>query len=145
VGIGPGVVGINNNGQVAGMPVEIAPAAPGIFVDASGFVLPNVTAKPGAVATVFLTGAGEVNNLIPAGRTQSPATPVASLGKPLLPVTATVGGVQVFLQSVTLVGGQFGTVQVSLIVPASLTAGVYPVVVTIGGVASPPAKLTIAP
>jgi uncharacterized protein (TIGR03437 family) len=144
-GAGPGVVGINNNGQVAGLPLVIAPAAPGIFVDANGVVSTNATVKQGGSATLVLTGAGEVNNLITDGRTQSPASSVAALGKPLLPLTVTVGGTTMFVKSATLVGGQFGTVQVDFTLPASVGLGVQPVVVTVGGVASPPARITVVP
>jgi uncharacterized protein (TIGR03437 family) len=55
----------------------------------------------------------------------------------------TVGGVPAFLQFYGMPSGLLGTMKVNFIVPATLTPGTYPVVVTVGGVASPPANLTV--
>jgi uncharacterized protein (TIGR03437 family) len=138
-GTGPGVIGINNNGQIAGLPIRIAAAAPGIFAD------PSATVKRGGVTTLLLTGAGETINLMATGRTQSANTPLVGLDKPVLPITVTVGGVTAFLQSASLAGGQFGTVQVTVVVPATVGLGSQPVVVTVGGASSPPASITVLP
>jgi uncharacterized protein (TIGR03437 family) len=141
VGAGPAVLGINNNGQIAGFPFQITPSAPGIFADANGNLLPNATAKQGAVATLYLTGAGEVNPLIGTGSTS--AGSLASQAKPVLPLSLTVGGVPAFVQVVGLAPSQFGTAQVNFYVPASVAPGVQPVVVTVGGVFSKAANLTV--
>jgi uncharacterized protein (TIGR03437 family) len=131
---GPAVVGVNNNGQIAGYQFNITPSAPGIFATPQ----PKLTA--GGTATIYLTGAGEVATLIATGSWPASAT---SLPKPSLPLSVTVGGVPAFLQSYGLTSGYLGMTQVSFTVPASLTPGTYPVVVTVGGVSSPSVSLTV--
>ncbi|HEY2018012.1 MAG TPA: protease pro-enzyme activation domain-containing protein [Bryobacteraceae bacterium] len=140
-GSGPGVLGINNNGQIAGIPLQIAPSAPGIFADANGDLITTPSVKPGATATAFVTGAGEVTNQYLTGLTST--STLANQQKPVLPISVTVGGVPAFLQVAGLAPNQFGTVQVNFIVPASVPAGSQPVVVTVGGVASPAAHITV--
>ena len=39
----------------------IVPAAPGIFADSTGSVVPVATVAPGGTTTLFFTGAGEVS------------------------------------------------------------------------------------
>jgi len=97
VGAGPAVLGINNNGQIAGFRLQIAPTSPGILSDGAGNVLPNSIARQGANATIFLTGAGDVPTLRTAFAPSLSTTP-ASQPRPLQPVSVTVGGVQAFVQ-----------------------------------------------
>jgi len=140
-GAGPAVLGINNNGEVAGYLFQVAPAAPGIFVDADGNVAPKASVKAGAVATVYVTGIGEVT---PALKTAyAPSTAVSGQAKPVLPVSVTVGGVPAFVQVAALAPNQIGTAQVSFLVPADTPAGTQAVVVTVGGASSPAANLIV--
>jgi uncharacterized protein (TIGR03437 family) len=145
VGSGPGIVGINNNGQIAGFPIQIAPSAPAVFVDGSGFIAGNATAQQGNYATLYLTGAGEVSPALKTAYEPSPTTAVANLPVPVLPLTVTVGGVSAFVQFAGLIPGTVGTTQVNFLIPPSVPAGVQPVVVTIGNVASPPVNVTVQP
>ncbi len=69
--------------------------------------------------------------------------PAAGNYKPVLPLSLTVGGVPVFVQSASLAANRFGIFQVSFIVPASVPTGRQPVVITVGGVASRPANITV--
>ena len=73
----------------------------------------------------------------------SVATSVANLPKPVLPVSATVGGVPAIILFAGQTAGSFGVTQINLLVPDSLEPGVYPVVVTVNGSASTPAQLTV--
>jgi uncharacterized protein (TIGR03437 family) len=138
-GAGPAVLGIDNNGQIAGFQFQVSAAAPGIFADASGNLIPTSVVPRGGTATLLLVGAGEVFNLI---RTAYSPSSVATF-KPLLPLAVTVGGAPAFLQSVGLNPGQFGVTQVKFTLPSSVPSGVQPVVVTVGGVSSPPANVTV--
>ncbi len=142
VGTGPAVLGVNNNGQIAGFQFQMAASAPAIFSDSTGSLSPNATVKQGAVGTLFMTGAGEVS---PALKTGYAATTAASAAqfKPVLPLSLTVGGVPAFVQSVGLTANQFGVTQVNFIVPASVPMGLQPVIVTVGGLSSPPVNVTI--
>jgi len=145
VGAGPAVLGIDNNGQVAGFAFQIAPAAPGVFADTGGNLVPRGSAPQGGVATLYVNGIGEVS---PAQRTAfspSAATSPINLPKPVLPFSVTVGGLPAFLQFVGVAPGLLGAAQVNFTVPASVPPGPQPVVVTVGGVASPPVNLTVLP
>jgi uncharacterized protein (TIGR03437 family) len=138
-GAGPAVLGIDNNGQIAGFQFQISASAPGIFADANGYLSPTPAVPRAGTTTLLLAGAGEVSNLI---RTAYSPTS-ASTYKPLLPLSVTVGGAPVFLQTVGLAPLQFGVTQVKFTLPASVAAGVQPVVVTVGGVSSRPVNVTV--
>jgi uncharacterized protein (TIGR03437 family) len=139
VGAGPAVLGIDNNGEIAGFQFQISASAPGIFADAAGYLVSTPAVPAGGTATLLLAGAGEVSNLMRTAYSPSSATS----NSPLLPLSVTVGGEPVFLQTVGLAPLQFGVTQVKFTLPASVPAGVQPVVVTVGGVSSPPVNVTV--
>lgn len=143
VGAGPAVVGINNNGQIAGFPIQIAPSAPGIFADADGNLVPSATVAPGGTGTLFFTGAGDVTPQIFSGFAPSGTTAVTSLPVPLLPVSVTVGGAPAFIRFVGIPAGLVGVVQMNFVVPQSVASGPQQIVVTVNGVASPPATIQV--
>jgi uncharacterized protein (TIGR03437 family) len=143
VGVGPAVLGINNNGEVAGFPLTVTASAAGIFVDANGAVLPNAAAQQGGYGTIYLTGAGEISNLPLTGRAPSVTASLSSLGTTSLPLSVTVGGTPALIQFAAQAPGKFGTIQVNFIVPPSTPLGDQLVVVTVGGVSSPPAHITV--
>jgi uncharacterized protein (TIGR03437 family) len=140
-GAGPAVLGIDNNGQIAGFAFQIAASAPSIFADASGNL--GAAVQAGGIATIYLTGAGDVNPLILTGESQSASTPMSALPTPMLPLAVTVGGAPALVLFAGIPPGLVGTVQVNFIVPASVPAGTQPVVATVGGNASQPVKLTV--
>jgi uncharacterized protein (TIGR03437 family) len=140
-GSGPAVLGINNNGQIAGFQFPIAATAPGIFADASGNLAPTSTVTRGGIVTFYMVGAGEVNPQITTG--YGPSVKESSLFQPWLPLSVTVGGTEVLVVDMKLTPNQFGTTQVSILVPPSVPAGVQPVVVTVGSASSPPANVTV--
>jgi uncharacterized protein (TIGR03437 family) len=142
-GSGPGVVGINNHGQIAGFPVQITASAPAIVTDAAGSVYPTSTVAQGQTAVLYMTGDGDVTQGLPTGATPAKGTAAGSLPRPRLPVTVTVGGVQAFLQFIGIVPGTVGVTQVNFTVPASVPPGVQPVRVTVGSVISPAANITV--
>jgi len=142
-GAGPAVLGVNNNGQIAGFQFQIAPAAPGIFADANNNLVPNSSVSAGGTLTLYLTGDGDIASGLLTGFAPSAATPVASLPKSRLPVSVTVGGVPAFVQFYGIPVGLVGVSQLNFTVPASVPPGVQPVVVTVGGVSSPPVNLTV--
>jgi uncharacterized protein (TIGR03437 family) len=148
-GAGPAVLGINNHGQIAGFQFQITPSAPAISTDGNGNVFPGILSAnriaQGQVASMYMTGDGDVTPTLATGATPATGTALASLPKTRLPVTVTVGGVQAFLQFIGVTPGVVGLTQVNFIVPGSVPAGVQPVVVTVGGVASPVAYLTVPP
>jgi uncharacterized protein (TIGR03437 family) len=139
VGAGPAVLGINNNGQVAGFQFQVAPSAPAIYTDGSGNLAGNPAVAAGAIGTLYLNGAGDVTPTLLTGNL-APSSPVVS---PVLPLSVTVGGVPALLQYSGLAPLALGVTQVNFYVPASAAAGPQPVVVTVGGNASPPVNVTV--
>jgi uncharacterized protein (TIGR03437 family) len=138
VGAGPAVLGISNNGQVAGFQFQVAPSAPAIYTDGSGNLAGNVSVKAGGIATLYLNGAGDVTPTLLTANFAPPSPVIA----PVMPLSVTVGGVPALLQFAGLAPGNIGATQVNFYVPASLS-GPQPVVVTVGGASSPPVNVTV--
>lgn len=135
------------NSDAVAMPVTVA--APSIFsVDYTGSgqgaivnqdgVTVNSTATPaarGSIVSIYATGEGQTN---PAGIDGAFAIG-ASLPKPKLPVTVTIGGKPAEVLYAGAAPGQVaGLMQVNARVPADADAGEQPVVVQVGSAASQP-------
>ncbi len=140
VGAGPAVVGVNNSGAIAGYQINITPTAPGILTDGSGSVSPSASGSPGSVATVYVTGDGEVTDTtLESGFAPAAGTALANLPRPVQAPGVTVGGVQAVVQFYGITPGIVGMSQVNFIVPA-LNLGAQPVVVNVGGVSKAPGE-----
>jgi uncharacterized protein (TIGR03437 family) len=91
-------------------------------------------AAPGSFVTLYLTGAGQTS---PGGVDGFVDQNAGTLSRPVLPVTAEIGGVAATLldagSSVDIVSG---VMQVTVAVPSGLAAGQQPVTVSIGSGAS---------
>ena len=102
--------------------------------------LTTVPAKPGEIITLWGTGFGPTSPAVPAG--QLPGATAGSQTQ--LPVTVTVNSAPV-----TVLGAAISSYpadyQVAIVIPASMTAGDYPLVATINGVSTPQVTLTVAP
>jgi uncharacterized protein (TIGR03437 family) len=123
--------------------LQIVPAAPGIFMTNGATAAPFSSAGPGQTSTLFITGDGQVSPEVATGSAPAEGTPLARLPKPKLPVTLTVAGQTATIAFIGIPAGLVGVTQINYEVPANTPAGVQPVVVTVGGVASPPANLTV--
>ena len=143
-GGGPAVIGVNNNGQVAGYALQIVPVAPGIFTDSSGFVSGQGNAVLGGKLTLTLTGDGDVNSTIPDGFTPAGTANTPSTIKARQPISVTIGGSGVFISNYGLQSLAYGTTMVQAVLPGWIPTGVQPVVVTVNGVDSPPAMLNVS-
>ena len=141
-GSGPAVVGIDNNGQVAGFQFQIAPSAPGIYDDGKGNLSPSSTAKQGATATVQINGAGDIPPSVFGDELSTAYLPTTTY-RPTLPISVTVGGVPAFLQTTAQSTTVLGETQLTFIVPSTVPPGAQPVVVTVGGVSSQTVNLTV--
>jgi uncharacterized protein (TIGR03437 family) len=142
---GTAVVGVNNNGQVASYAFTVTPSAPGIFTDSTGALVPASSGKHGDILILFITGEGLVSTPLATGASPFSATPLGLLPQPALPLTVTVGGVAAVTTFAGIPPGVAGVTQVNFVIPNGAGAGVQPVVVTVGGVASQPANLTVTP
>lgn len=141
-GVSPGnaTLVVNSGGQSASISFTIQAAAPGIFVDSqNGHIVPNESATAGSTIGFFVTGAGQVTPAEETGNVPAQGTtPV-----PDLPLSMKVGGIAVTPVYVGIPSWSVGVLQINFTVPSTLAAGTYPVVVTIGGVASQTALLTV--
>jgi uncharacterized protein (TIGR03437 family) len=141
---------IESNGASSGpVALTIQLASPGIFVDSSGRAAatnqdgtPNLAGNPaqiGSVVSIYLTGQGLVNPQVDTG---APA-PMDQLLNTVAETTATVGGVPASVSFSGLAPGFVGLCQVNLQVP-DLPGGDQTVILTIGGVASNAATITVS-
>jgi uncharacterized protein (TIGR03437 family) len=126
----------------------VVKAAPGIFVGSASHaaaqnqdLTSNDSGHPaasGSVVVVYLTGQGPVDN--PVGTGAGP--PSSPHSNATLPFSATIGGQNAPVQFLGLTPGFAGLAQANIQVPA-LSSGSYPVVITVGGVASNGPELSI--
>jgi uncharacterized protein (TIGR03437 family) len=131
-------------GQTFNYAFKVQPAAPGIFVDSkNGAPVPFETASPGQEVALYITGDGYLNPPLATGASPAPDTPTASLPQPVLAARVTVGGNPAQIAFIGVVPGLAGATQINYVIPANTPAGPQPVVVTVGGVASPPANIVI--
>jgi uncharacterized protein (TIGR03437 family) len=139
-GAGPAALGVNNNGQVAGLQFQMSPSSPGVFADANGNLVPTPTVKAGTPVALYVTGTGDLN---PALKTAYSPSSGGSTPVPVLPVSVTVGGLPAFLEFVGVTPGLIGVTQINILVPSSTPLGNEPVVVTVGGVSSAPVNIVV--
>jgi uncharacterized protein (TIGR03437 family) len=135
------------NVQSAAVTQNVVTAAPGMYTanasgsgpavawnydlsgNYSGINSASNPAVRGGVVSLYVTGEGVTN--APAG---IDGMLVTNLYKPVLPVTATVGGVQANVQYAgSAPGSIYGVMQVNIQIPTSISAGsTVPVVITVG-------------
>jgi len=101
-------------------------------------VNPNSSASPGQTSTVYVTGAGSVNPQL-----QDGLPPLDNTSAPTQAVSVSVGGLTAVTSYVGVPIWSAGVVQINFAVPSGVAAGKQPVIVTVGGVASPPAYINI--
>jgi uncharacterized protein (TIGR03437 family) len=143
VGSGLAALAVNNNGKIAYFPVTIKASAPGIFSTADGSLLPSAAAKQGQTIVAYVTGEGDLTPSTPSGSTPASGTSASRLPKPRLPVTVTVGGLPAAVTFFGLQSGTAGVMQLNFTVPPTVPTGIQLVIVSVGGVQSPPATLTV--
>ena len=140
VPVGKAILIVSSGGQTGSIGFTIQAAAPGIFVDSlNQHIVPNESAAAGSTIGFFLTGVGLVAPTEATGNV--PAAGVVPV--PKLPVTMTVGGVLATTVYVAIPSWSIGTLQINFVVPLTVATGVQPVVVTVGGVSSQAALLTV--
>ena len=135
----PATLKITSNGQSGTTSFLVSAAAPGVFSDSNGAVVPNKTAARSQVISLYITGQGAVTPAVATGAASS------SLSKPVQTPTVTIGGVQAPIQFIGIPSGLVGVTQINCQVPGTAALGTRPVVVTIGNFSSVAATLTITP
>ncbi len=137
------LLSINNNGQVTTQSFQVGEAAPGIFTNSAGALVPTATASAGQEIAFYITGSGAVTPAIPTGAAPAASTALGDLPKPSQYTTVTIGGVQVTIDFIGIPWGLVGVTQINVQVPSGIPAGPQPVVVRVGEAASAPGTLTI--
>jgi len=122
----------NSNGA---NPIAAVNAVTGGYIGASGLIsgATFTPAKTGDYLTLFATGFGATNPAF------APGVIPSGTAKVMAPVSITFGGVTLSPSDILYVGlSQFaGLYQVNIQVPAGIADGNQPLVITVGGVASP--------
>ena len=139
----PSILTVTNNGRTATTTLTVASAAPGVFADANGAIVPAATVARGGVVTLYLTGAGAVSPAIVTGAAPAAGTPAAQLPAPVQLTTVSIGGVPAVIEFAGIPTALVGVAQINLRIPTTAPLGTQPVVVTIGGIASAPATITV--
>ena len=139
----PVALTVTNNGRTATTTLTVASAAPGLFTDANGAIVPAATVARGAIVTLYLTGAGAVSPAIGTGAAPAAGTTAAQLPAPVQSTTVSVGGVNATVAFVGIPTGLVGVTQINLRVSTTTPLGAQPVVVSVGGIASAPATITV--
>jgi polysaccharide biosynthesis protein PslG len=142
------------SGTASSAPVmlPLQAAAPGIFLDSQGRAIvqnasdgyslngPGRPAAAGTTVVAYLTGLGAVDNPGPDG-VPAPNSPLA---RAMQQYSATIGGVLATVDFLGLVPGSIGLAQANIRVP-NLPAGDYPLTISVGGVISNAAAMSIGP
>ncbi len=136
---GTATVVVSNNGQTASATIAMSAAAPGIFTDTNGALVVTPTAARGQTIELYVTGQGAVSPTVPTG-----ALPASGVTPAPAQVTVvTVGGATAATTYIGIPSWSIGVLQIDFTVPLNASLGSQPVVVTIGGVASAAASLTV--
>ncbi|MEO5925690.1 MAG: SBBP repeat-containing protein [Bryobacteraceae bacterium] len=154
--LGNATLTVEVNGVVsASFPFTVSATAPGIFlfgnnravaqnVALDGTLTVNTSDNPiapGRSMIVYITGQGALDNPVADGDFAGSSP----LSRPRAAYSITVGTKPVVIDFLGMTPGQISLVQANIRIPADLTAGDYPVVVTIGGQASNGPSITIKP
>jgi uncharacterized protein (TIGR03437 family) len=142
IGSGPAVVGINNNGKIAGFQFTVTPSSPGVFTNDAHMILPITPVKAGQQGVLYFTGAGEVSPLIKSGFSPTTASLTNNPPVPQLPISVTIGGVPAFITSLRMTGSP-GVAQLNFVVPKTVAPGRQGISVTVNGVTSQQAVLDV--
>lgn len=148
---GPATLTVSSNGiKSASMNVTVLAAAPGLFFMGSHAIVQNSDfslnssgnpAKAGDPIVAYLTGAGAVSPTVADGAPASSTT----LSKVTSAVTATIGSQTAEVPFAGLAPGFVGLWQVNVVVPAGVTQGDFPLVVSVGGQSSNAANVSVTP
>ena len=113
---------------------------PYVFNFADSFINgPEHPVKPGGYLVAYLTGQGLVNSPVKTGA----AAPLTPLSRPVLPVTASIGGLDARVSWAGLAPSYVGLFQVNIQVP-EIIPGDSGLIITVGGAASSPIPVAVA-
>ena len=134
---------VNNNGQTVSQNVLVTAAAPGIFMDQNGALVPSNSASHGQEIAFFITGAGAVSPAVATGAAPAAGTLLSKLPVPLQNVSVTIGGQPATIDFIGIPSGLVGVVQINVTVPQNAPTGSEQVIVKVGSASSAPATLNV--
>ena len=140
---------LSNGGSSNTVSVPVGTAAPGLFNQAGAAIVQNAPsytlndpsnpAPAGSTIIAYLTGSGPVS---PAAKDGVP-TRSDVLTNATSAVTATIGPATATVSFAGLTPGFIGLMQMNIVVPSGLAAGVYPLSITIDGQAANTATIAV--
>ncbi len=130
-------------GQTAQTTFAVNSLNPGIYTSNGRALVPQNSATRSSVILAFVTGIGLVSPTIPTGSAPDLSYPITGLPQPRGAVTATIGGVPARVLFSAIPYGLVGILQANIEVAINSPIGDQPLVITVAGVPSPPAYLTI--
>jgi uncharacterized protein (TIGR03437 family) len=137
---GTALLVVNNNGAVTAYYLAIGETVPGIAQTSARAVASGDTnpGKRGASFDMYITGEGDVTPFLATGTTPVGVTPQARLA-----VTVTIAGLPATVQFNGIPSWSVGVTQLNVQVPSNAPTGPQPLVVTVGGVASPSVTINV--
>lgn len=137
------ILKVTSNGQSATSRINLAAAAPGIYADGNGLLVPYQTTGRGQTIVLYETGDGLVTPQPTTGSV--PAAGVTPV--PRSNVSVSVGGVKAPtpFAFIGVPAWSIGVTQINFTIPATAPLGLQPVVVMVGGTPSPPVYITVTP
>jgi len=148
---GTATVTVSTSGiPTTALKVSVLAAAPGLFFQGSHAIVQNSDdslnsssnpARVGGTIIAYLTGAGAVSPAVADGE----AAGSSPLSKVTSSVTATIGSKAAEVSFAGLAPTFVGLWQVNVVVPAGLSQGEYPLIISVGGQASNAANVSVTP
>ena len=145
-GIGAATLAINNNGQIATLPIQIASAAPGLFTSAFEPLggIATTTVNRGQVVMLLMTGDGDVTPTLSTGATPAFNPFVTLYPTPRQAVSLSLAGLPMDLLVANITYGMSGETQILTVIPFDAPLGAQPVIVSVGSAQSQPLMLTVS-
>ena len=137
------VLSVNNNGRVATHSFSVGAAAPGIFTDQNGVIVPVSSGSRGQAIFFYITGMGAVSPPISNGAAPSSSSALSDLPRPTQNVTVSIGGAPATIDFKGITPGLVGVMQINVQVPNGIPTGAQKVIVSIGGIPSQAATVNI--
>lgn len=144
-GAGTATLAINNNGQIATLPIQIASSAPGLYSSAFETLVgtPTTTVSRGQVIMFLITGEGDVTPTLATGATPFFSTFSALYPAPRQPLSITLGGLPLSPFFAGIPYGIVGETQIMVVIPSDAPLGSQPLIVTVGAAQSQTLMLTV--
>jgi uncharacterized protein (TIGR03437 family) len=139
---------LNTASGTKDIPIHISATAPGIFLDSDfHHFAPKTAVHAGDYATLYFTGQGPVSPPVATGDAPPPPdqVSVSGLPSPFGAVKVLVNGMEATISFAGIPYYLVGVAQINFIVPPGTPAGDQAVVVSVGGVSSNTAYLTVLP